>query len=193
MKFDLIYCDPPWTYNDKCHAGQRGAGYKYPCMNAAQLEDLPVRNIVSDDCLLAMWWVNPMPDEAMDLVISWGFALKTMAGFTWVKRTKNGTRQFGKGNWTRANTESVLFAVRGKPKRVDAGVSQLVECIHGAHSAKPVEVRLRLERLMGPVRRLEMFARDTAPGWTSVGHGVDGRDICEALEELAVKQENGNP
>lgn len=193
MKFDLIYCDPPWTYNDKCHSGKRGAGYKYPCITVGDLCNLPVESVAADNCLLAMWWVNPMPMDAISVAEMWMFDVKTMAGFTWVKRTKNGKRHFGMGNWTRANTESVLFAVRGKPKRVDAGVSQLVECIRGAHSAKPVEVRLRLERLMGPVRRLEMFARDTAPGWTSVGHGVDGRDICEALEELAVKQENGNP
>lgn len=193
MKFDLIYCDPPWTYNDKCHAGKRGAGYKYPCMILPDLRKLPVQHLAAPDCLLAMWWVNPMPLEAIWLAEHWQFDLKTMAGFTWVKRTKNGKRHFGMGNWTRANTESVLFAVRGKPQRVDAGISQLVECIKGAHSAKPVEVRLRLENLMGPVRRLEMFARDTAPGWTSVGHGVDGRDICEALEELAVKQEKENP
>lgn len=184
MKFDLILADPPWTYTDKCHAGKRGAGYKYPCMDHFDLRHLPVAPLAADDCLLAMWWVPPMPMEAIELSAAWGFRMRTMAGFTWVKRTKNGKRHFGMGNWTRANTESVLLSVRGKPKRVDAGISQLVECIRGAHSAKPVEVRTRLERLMGPCRRLEMFARQPAEGWTTIGHGIDGRDIRESLEAL---------
>lgn len=28
----IIFADPPWVYRDKCHAGKRGAGYKYPLM-----------------------------------------------------------------------------------------------------------------------------------------------------------------
>jgi len=47
--------------------------------------------------------------------------------------------------------------VRGKPKRVDADLRQFIE------------VRERLVRLMGDVPRLEMFAREAAPGWDSLG------------------------
>ena len=32
-KYSVIYADPPWNYNDKCQAGERGAAFKYPTMN----------------------------------------------------------------------------------------------------------------------------------------------------------------
>lgn len=189
MKFDLIYADPPWTYRDKCHSGKRGAGYKYPTMDLFELESLPIEDVASDNCLLAMWWVPPMPEEAIGLAELWGFELKTMCGLSWVKRTKNGKLAFGMGNWTRANTEHVLFATRGRPKRADAGVPQVIEAIRGAHSAKPDAARTRLERLMGPCARLELFARKRAPGWQSVGLDVDGLDVRESLLQLAALPE----
>ena len=29
-KYNIIYADPPWSYEDKANAGKRGAGHKYP-------------------------------------------------------------------------------------------------------------------------------------------------------------------
>lgn len=96
-----------------------------------------------------------------------------MKGFTWHKTTKHGKSCFGMGNWTRANTEDCLFAVRGKPKRVNRGVRQFIEAPRGSHSTKPPEVRERLVRLMGDVPRLEMFAREATPGWDIWGLEVE--------------------
>lgn len=173
MKYNLIYADPAWTYRDKCHSGKRGAGYKYDLMTLEQLCALPVADLAADDCLLAMWWVNPMPAEALQVVAAWGFTIKTMAGFTWHKITKNGHRHFGMGNWTRANAENCLFAVRGKPKRSSAAVSQLIVAQVGKHSQKPPEARDRLVQLMGDVLRLEMFARERVDGWDAWGNEVE--------------------
>lgn len=178
-KYSLIYADPPWMYRDKCHSGQRGAGYKYPCMGLQEICALPVSSIAADDCLLAMWWVPPMPVEALQVVAAWGFTVKTMCGFTWHKLTKNGSTHFGMGNWTRANAENVLFAVRGKPKRVDAGVSMMVTSRVGMHSAKPGEIRDRLVRLMGDVPRVELFARSVTPGWDVWGNQVEGEGVIQ--------------
>lgn len=170
--FSIVYADPPWVYRDKANAGQRGAGYKYPLMT---LEDIMcmgawVRSIAAPDCLLAMWWVPPQPLEALKVVEAWGFKLKTMKGFTWHKLTRNGKSHFGMGNWTRANTEDCLFAVRGKPQRVNAGVRQFIEAEVGRHSEKPAEARSRLVQLLGDVPRIELFARDMHDGWTAWGN-----------------------
>lgn len=181
MMYNLIYADPPWQYADKASAGQRGACYKYPVMTLEEIKALNVAGIAAPDCLLAMWWVPPMPQEALDVVRAWGFTLKTMQGFTWHKTTKHGKDHFGMGNWTRANAECCLFAVRGRPKRVCAGVRSLIVAPIGAHSAKPPEARERLVALLGEVPRMELFARQAAPGWNVVGNGIDGRDIREML------------
>ena len=177
MKYSLIYADPPWTYNDKGHAGERGAGYKYSLMTLDEIKALRpmIDSLAAPDCLLAMWWVPPQPLEALEVVKAWGFTFKTMKGFTWHKLTKNGKDHFGMGNYTRANSEDCLFAVRGKPKRVDAAVRQIVMEPIREHSRKPDEVRHGLERLLGDVPRIELFARQRFEGWDAWGDEVNGR------------------
>ena len=76
----------------------------------------------------------------------------------------------GMGNWTRANTEDCLIAVKGKPKRIDASVRQLVISRLRSHSQKPDEVRSAIVQLMGDLPRIELFARQAAEGWDSWGN-----------------------
>lgn len=141
-------------------------------MNYDRISDLPVSDLADDNCLLAMWWVMPQPEEALAVVTAWGFTLKTMGGFTWHKTTKTGKSFFGMGNWSRSNPECCLFAVKGKPKRVDASVRAFLESPWRGHSAKPPEARERLVQLMGDVPRIELFAREASPGWDSWGNEV---------------------
>ena len=174
MKFNLIYADSPWQYNDKANAGKRGACHKYPVMDLNTIKQLDVASIAADDCLLAMWWVPPMPQEALDVVRAWDFTLKTMQGFTWHKLSKTGKADhFGMGNWTRANAECCLFAVRGRPKRICAAVRSLIVAPVGRHSEKPEEARQRLVQLLGDVPRVELFARTASPGWAVWGNEVE--------------------
>lgn len=173
-KYRLIYGDPPWQYRDKAAAGQRGAGYKYPLMTIADIKALPIAAIADPSgCLLALWWVPPMPQEALDVVKAWGFSLRTMQGFTWHKTTKHGKDHFGMGNWTRANAECCLFATMGKVKRASAGVRSLIVSPVGRHSEKPPEARDRLVTLLGDVPRVELFARAPTPGWDVWGNEVE--------------------
>jgi N6-adenosine-specific RNA methylase IME4 len=150
---------------------QAGCGPQVPALSLPEICALDVRGIAAPNCLLALWWVPPMPEEALEVVRAWGFTLKTMKGFTWHKTTKHGKSHFGMGNWTRANTEDCLIAVRGKPKRANADVSQFVQAPRGRHSAKPDEVRERLVWLMGDVPR--MFAGEAIPGGDVWGNEVE--------------------
>lgn len=174
MKYNIIYVDPPWRHRDKANAGKRGACYKYRTMSLYELIVLPVGELAAENCLLVMWVSPGMPAEALALVNAWGFTFKTMKGFTWHKTTKHGKSHFGMGNWTRANSEDCLFAVKGKPKRVDASVRQFVEAQVRRHSQKPDEVRDRIVKLMGDVPRIELFAREIVPGWDAWGDEIIG-------------------
>lgn len=171
--YRIIYADPPWSYRDSANAGKRGAVHKYQTMSLPDICALDVLSLAAPDCLLAMWWVPPMPTEALRVVETWGFMLKTMKGFTWHKRTKHGKSHFGMGHWTRANTEDCLFAVRGNPKRIAAGVRQFVDAPIGCHSEKPGVVRERLIELMGDIPRVELFAKTIAPGWSAWGNEIE--------------------
>lgn len=175
MEYSLIYADPPWTYNDKCADGKRGAGFKYSTMKVADICRLPVWDLAADSCLLAMWWVPTQPVEALKVVEAWGFRLMTMKGFTWHKTNrKKGNSAIGMGHMTRANSEDCLFAVKGRlPPRLDASICQHITAPRMDHSAKPEVFREKLVQLLGDVPRIELFARQQAAGWHTWGNQCD--------------------
>ncbi len=171
-KYKLIYADPPWQYRDKCNSGNRGAMHKYPVMDIRDLCRLPIHELADDNCILAMWHVPTMPMDALKLVEAWGFRFMTLKGFTWHKiHEKSGKSCIGMGHMTRANTEDLLFAVKGKlPPRLNAGICQHITAPRGAHSAKPGVFRDKLVELLGDVPRLELFSRTNVEGWDHWGN-----------------------
>lgn len=170
-KFSIILADPPWKFDNAAKSkGQwGGAAGHYKTMTVAEICALPIADMSAANCLLAMWHVPAMPAEALEVVKAWGFKLKTMKGFTWHKLTCTGLDHFGMGTMTRGNTEDCLFAVRGSPKRISASVRQLIHAPIRGHSQKPDEAYERLEQLMGPVPRVELFARAPRYGWSAWG------------------------
>ncbi|ECN9265167.1 S-adenosylmethionine-binding protein [Salmonella enterica subsp. enterica serovar Typhimurium] len=179
-KYQLIYADPPWQYRDKAKSGKRGAGFKYPTMKTEDICRLPVWDLVDDrSCLLAMWWVPTMVEEALAVMKAWGFRLVTMKGFTWHKTNKNaGTSAMGMGHLTRANTEDCLFAVRGRmPLRRNASIIQHFDAPRLEHSAKPPVVREKLDLLVGDVPRIELFCRGAVEGWHTWGNQAETNNI----------------
>lgn len=181
-KYKIIYADPPWQYDDKALAGNRGAGCKYDVMNIEQIKQLPVNQIADDECVLFLWATYPQLREAFDVIDAWGFVYKTKA-FTWIKKNKNGTLFMGMGNWTRANDEVCLLAVKGKPKRIRADVHSIIISDIQDHSEKPDEARTRIVKLLGDLPRIELFARSKIHGWDVWGN--DSRLQHEPLESFS--------
>jgi N6-adenosine-specific RNA methylase IME4 len=180
MKYNIIYADPPWKYDDKS-LNRGGAERHYKTVENKKLCDIDVNAFCEDDCILFMWATFPKIQEALDLIKAWGFTYKTNA-FTWVKKNKVADSLFwGMGRWTRSNAEVCLLAVRGRPKRVDMGVHSVIEAKIMKHSKKPDETRDRIVRLCGDLPRLEMFARESAAGWDVWGNEVE----CTADIDLA--------
>lgn len=182
--------DVPWQYdNPKNHDPAMG-GISYPTMTLDEIKSLPVAAIADKDCSLFFWATMPKLKEAMEVIEAWGFTYTTCA-FTWVKtNSKSGGIYSGLGHWTNGNAELCLFAKRGRPKRAARNVKQIVIAPRGRHSAKPSEVRERIVRLMGDLPRIELFARQMAQGFTSIGNDIDGKDIRDALAELTVVMNN---
>lgn len=183
-KYEVILADPPWdfkTYSDKGKG--RSAEKHYKTLTLEDIKKLPVHKLAARDCVLFLWSVGPRLDDAFDVIREWGFGYKTKA-FCWAKETKlQRGWHFGMGYWTRANSEDCLLATRGHPKRVDASVPQLVVSPVLRHSAKPPGVRDRIVKLVGDVPRIELFAREAAPGWDATGLEYDGMDIREFLSK----------
>lgn len=168
--FGAVLADPPWSFKSwsgKTGTPHRSANDHYVTTATSSLKDIPVASVCAKDCVMFMWVVDSHIGEAIDLGRAWGFDIKTKA-FTWVKTTKSGIPKIGMGYWTRKQTEICLMFTRGKPKRKDMGVRELIMTPRREHSRKPDEQYERIERLVaGPY--LEMFARQAWPGWTAWG------------------------
>lgn len=172
-KYQVIYADPPWKYKDKALSGNRGAELKYPCLSMSALKRLPVSKLAAKDCTLFLWVTLPFLKECFTIAEAWGFEKYKSLGFVWIKQNKKANTLFwGMGHGTRQNAELCLRFVKGKPKRVDAGVHSVVISKIEKHSKKPGEVRKRIEQLLGDVPRIELFARERIKGWDSWGNEI---------------------
>lgn len=172
--FGCILADPPWsfkTWSGKTGTPHRTANDHYATTETGALCDIPVADIAAKDCALFMWVVDSHISDAIDLGRAWGFDLKTRA-FTWRKLTSGGTARIGMGYWTRKQTEMCLLFTRGKPKRKDKGVREIIDAPRREHSRKPDAQYERIERLVdGPY--LELFARQPWPNWRAWGNQTD--------------------
>lgn len=183
-KYRVIYADPPWHFQTWAGARKSGAGIacraSKPAYNTMVDEDiaaLPVAGLAASDSVLIMWTCWPVLHRSFAILAAWGFEYKTLA-FIWVKGAAlplfpdDARATMGLGYWTRANSEPCLLATRGKPKRVNADVHQVILDRRREHSRKPDCVYDRIERLVeGPY--VELFARTTRRGWDSWGNQTD--------------------
>lgn len=142
----------------------------YKGMELENICSLPIKEIADKDCVLFLWTTYPMLREALQVIESWGFTYKSIA-FQWIKINKKiGGYFYGLGRWTRGNTEPCLLATKGKPKRINNSVFQIIEEPITRHSEKPAIVREKIVELMGDLPRIELFARHKAKGWDSWGN-----------------------
>lgn len=174
-KYQIIYADPPWhfkVYSERGH-NERYRGCPYPVMEKGDIEKLPIKDLADDNCILFLWGTYPNLLEAFSVITAWGFTYKTV-GFTWVKQNPSGNGyHFGLGYWTRANPEICLIATKGKPKRVNCNVANLIISPRRKHSQKPEEIKNRIIQLVGDLPRIELFARQKTEGWDVWGNEVE--------------------
>lgn len=175
--FDVVLSDPPWWYNARRNKSRFGCGARgyYPPMRTRDICALPVGDLTADNCALCLWTTGPRQTDAHEVISAWGFTFCTIL-FCWVKTNSDGSPRFGTGSYTGSNVELCLLARRGRiaPLRVARNVPQVILAPIQEHSQKPECTRLRIEALFGgPLRRLEMFARDERTGWAPWGHLVE--------------------
>jgi MT-A70 len=111
------------------------------------------------------------PEAAFEVLKAWGFVHKTTA-FIWAKQKESGEGwHIGQGRWTSPSSENCWLATRGKPKRLNGHVRQLIVAPATEQSLKPDEIHDRIERLVeGPY--LELFASRQRRGWVTWGQEV---------------------
>lgn len=183
-KYSIIYADPPWKYKVYSPKGLgRSAESHYPTMDTEAICSLPVQELAEKDCALFLWVTLPCLLDGLSVLKAWGFTYKTIA-FVWVKQNRKSDSLFWRmGHWTRSNCEFCILATKGHPKRVSAGVHQVIMSHIEEHSKKPQEARDRIVLLMGDVSRIELFARQKTDGWDVWGNEV-ASDVELAEKEV---------
>lgn len=183
-KYNIIYADPPWSYNDKLGDKKNygSATSSYKTMSTKEIISMPIPGISAKDCVLFIWAVSPLLPEAIEVIKAWGFTYKTVA-FNWVKVSANGEFLSNMGRWTMGNCELCLLATKGSLKRKRKDIKQLQILVRSSHSKKPDKIRKLITELMGDIPRIELFARgdktkdlfnfNRFDGWDTWGNQVE--------------------
>lgn len=170
MKWQVLYADPPWHYQNWTKAKNGAASSAMETVPTEEMAKWDVGSLAEDNSLLFLWNCWPKLEDGLTLLDAWGFNFIT-APFVWNKCYKSGKPYVGLGFWTRSGSEFVLLGKRGKgvPRAKDAtNVRQVITApVVRPHSTKPPEVRQAIDRLVGPKpSRLEIFARSNPDGLT---------------------------
>lgn len=184
-KYNVIYADPPWSYDNKSMKYvaddiNRAVVDQYDLMSLQDIKDMPIKQISDRNCALFMWCVNPMLQEALDVMKAWGFKYKTM--LTWEK-------DGGTGYWFMGKTEHILFGVRGNVKAFRSGLPNFHSCKRGKHSQKPQHFRSMISKVVlnsfDNPNKLELFARSREnlfPDYEYEGWDVYGNQVNNSIE-----------
>jgi N6-adenosine-specific RNA methylase IME4 len=186
-RFSVIYADPAWpweTWGGLSGKIRSAPDNHYGTSALDEIMKLPVAALAADNCALLMWCTGPhiAIGTHTKIIEAWGLKPSTFA-FDWVKTNADGQGlHTGMGYWTRSNSEFCLIATKGSPLRLATDVHQIVMAPVGEHSAKPEEVRRRIERLF-PGPYLELYGRKLVPGWTVWGNEIPRADFTPPAME----------
>lgn len=169
--FNVIYCDPPWQYDN---TGVLGAASKhYDTMPTEAicglLKDTKLQ--VADNAVLFMWVTNPTMPDAFKVIEAWGFEYKT--NMVWVKTE---LVKPGSGFYVRGRHELLFICTRGSflpLEHVSPPIGSVIESPIREHSRKPDEFYTVIERLYPDCNYIELFARHQRDGWKSWGDQVE--------------------
>lgn len=175
-KYNVIYADPPWTFETYSDKGKRKAP-DYPTMTAEEIGALAFGGLAAADCALFLWATVPVLRQAMEVLEGWGFVYKS--SWCWTKD------KITHGYWNRNKHEILLLGTRGSIPAPAQGTqleSVFEKCTfasgvaggkptRGNHSEKPLEVRDMIEAYFPSCPKIELFARGpSVEGWDLWGN-----------------------
>ncbi|MBV8149108.1 MAG: DNA methyltransferase [Candidatus Eremiobacteraeota bacterium] len=173
-KFEIVYADPPWFHYGS-PIKDAAAAKHYPLMSQEELAQLPVRELMAKRAALFLWATGPRLHYAIELLHRWNLYFRGVL-YVWVKTNRRGKIISGQGvppTFTKPTTEFVLSATTmrtGRPFPLhNLAQAQVVLHPRSDHSRKPPIFRSMIEQLCGKRSKIELFARESAPGWTAWG------------------------
>jgi site-specific DNA-methyltransferase (adenine-specific) len=162
-KFNLIYADPPWQYDNSGFS--QSAANHYPTMSTDDICSLPIGDLSADSAVLFLWGTSPLLPEALKVMMAWGFEYK--AGRVWIK--PHGPTI---GWWVNTRHELLLIGSRGESIYPLEKLDSVIEAPSSDHSKKPNCVYLDIEKVYPDTKKIELFARNRREGWEAWGNEV---------------------
>lgn len=201
--FPIVYPDPNWEYNQRCvHSDTKfggGANNHYKTDGLTEMSSWRDQFLAMrpEKGVMLMWVTGPHIETAPKLMRAWGYTpIKPI--FYWVKTYPGGPNIFvGPGSYTESNVEFILLGQASmKPKRImtpansGAGGRRVQEVVYAPHprdddgkiihSKKPEIFRKLIVEMFGDLPRVEVFARERAPGWHAIGDQLPGGEAMAA-------------
>lgn len=161
-EFNVIYADPPWAYSNS--GFDMSAAKQYPTMATEDICEMDIESIVSENAICFMWVTNPLLEDGIDVMNSWGFEYKT--NMVWIKdRHTAGFYVFGQH-------ELLLIGVRGSMLPSGEKYKSIITGENSIHSKKPDSVRTMIEKMYPGQKYLELFARQKSENWEVFGNEI---------------------
>lgn len=177
--YQVVLADPPWKYYGDPNKSQ-AAGKHYPMMSYEELKDLRIRSIMAKKSILFCWTTSSKMSETCQLIKDWGLTYRGVFQ-VWVKTNKEGKIIHGQGirpSFTKPTAEYLLVATTTKSGRTYPLLTESMPNVvlsarpGNIHSRKPIEFRKNITDLLGDIKRIELFARESVDGWDAWGNEV---------------------
>lgn len=184
MSWATLVADPDWKYSRFSQAKHGAARAYYEGSTVDYMMDIPVIRWARRNSILLLWVTNPKIFDAVDVARAWGFELVT--AWPWIKVVPSKAELAkGIGHWVHQSSEQLWCLRRGKAKapfydplsdKPDGLLCGPREDMvfysrRGPHSRKPLSLIEWIESYF-PGPYLELYARDTRRGWTTLGGDV---------------------
>lgn len=146
--FDIVLIDPPWRFDN--YVPSRAIENHYPTLDLDDLKTIQLP--ISKDAVLFMWATSPILDQAINLMMYWGFEYKTTA--IWDKEI------IGCGYWFRNQHEFILLGIKGdiETPKPENRFPSVIDKRRLRHSEKP-KIHDLIEAMFPKKKYIEMFAR----------------------------------
>lgn len=173
--FKTVLADPPWRFVNRTGkvAPEHRRLDRYSTMDLDAIKAMPVAGIAAKNAHLYLWVPNALLPDGLKVLEAWGF--RYVSNVIWAKRRIDGGPDGrGVGFYFRNVTEVLLFGVRGSMRTLQPARSQvnMIESRKREHSRKPDEQYPFIESC-SPGPFLEIFARNSRPGWVVCGDEAD--------------------
>jgi len=160
-KYQVIYADPPWQYDNSGFTNS--AESQYPTMKTADICKLQISDLSDETSILFLWATNPLLLDALRVMKAWGFEYKT--NIAWIKDKGRGYSWYVK-----SKHELLLVGTKKETPHPATKPDSCFEADRGdVHSRKP-EIAYEIIESMYPGKKIELFARISRDGWDSWGN-----------------------